>query len=80
MANFDQRDTTTTRRTFTLRTPTAFAELNKMLHCAELDYRRFHGLTDDAPLYDDFMTVDVGDDEVVVFFDYPGTARKQAQA
>jgi hypothetical protein len=51
-----------------------------MLHCAELDYRRFHGLTDDAPLYDDFMTVDVGDDEVVVFYDYPGTARKQAQA
>ena len=50
-----------------------------MLYFAEADYKRFHGLPDQASESDVHLTVDVGDAEVVVFFDYPGTAREQAK-
>ena len=78
MAEFSQSETTTTRRRFTLGTPTSYVELYKMLYAAEADFKRFHGLPDQASEMDVHLTVGVGDDEVVVFFDYPGTARVQA--
>lgn len=80
MAAFSQSETTTTRRTFTLGTPAAYVELYKMLYAAEAQFKHFHGLADQTELRDDALTVEVGDDEVLVFFDYPGTARKQANA
>ena len=79
MAQYEYTETTTTRRRYTLRTPAPYAELYKMLYGAEADYKQFHGLPDQAELRDDHLTVDSGDDEVVVFFDYPGTAREQVR-
>ena len=80
MAAFDQSETTTTRRRFTLGTPAPYAELYKMLYAAEADFKRFHNLPDQHDLLGGELTIAVGDDEVVVFFDYPGTARERSQA
>jgi hypothetical protein len=62
--------------------PTAwpYVELYKMLYGAEADYKSFHGLPDQASEFDIHLTVDVGDDEILVYFEYPGTARTQARA
>jgi hypothetical protein len=51
-----------------------------MLHAAENDYKHFHGLPDSASEMDVDLVMDVGDDEVIVYFDYPGAARTQANA
>ncbi|WP_194913245.1 hypothetical protein [Catenulispora rubra] len=79
MASYKWSETTTTRRTYTLRTPAPYVELYKMLYGAEADYKSFHGLTDEHELFDNNLMVDVGDDEVAVYFEYPGTARTQAR-
>jgi hypothetical protein len=46
-----------------------------MLHAAENDFKHFHGLPDKASEMDVHLVIDVGDAEVIVYFDYPGTAR-----
>jgi hypothetical protein len=78
MVNYGQDEQTTTRRRFRLRTPVSHIELYQLLYFAEADYKRFHGLPDQASESDVHLTIDVGDAEIVVFFDYDGTARKQA--
>jgi hypothetical protein len=75
MADWTRDETTTTRRSYRLHTPHSYIELYKMLHAAENDYKLFHGLPDKASEMDVHLTVGVGDDEVIVYFDYPGAAR-----
>ena len=79
MVNYDQDEKTTTRRRFRLRTPVPYTDLYQLLYLAEADYKRFHGLPDQASEMDVHLTVDICDDEIVVFFDYDGTARQQVK-
>jgi len=79
MINYDQDETTTTRRRYRLRTPASHIELYQLLYFAEADYKRFHDLPDQTSEADVHLTIDVGDAEIVVFFDYHGTAREQAK-
>jgi hypothetical protein len=79
MVTYDQDEKTTTRRRYRVHTPVPYAELYQLLYLAEADYKRFHGLPDQASELDVHLTVDVGDAEIVVFFDYDGTARKQVK-
>lgn len=73
MVSFDQDEKTTTRRNYRLRTPAPYTELYQLLYFAEADYKRFHGLPDQASEMDVHLTIDAGDDEI------DGNAPQQAK-
>lgn len=80
MATFSHRTVTSTRHEW--RVPAvepwgaAAGEIGKAWTAAAVQYRRLHGLPEDAALSDDSMWFKVGDDEIVIAFttETPGGA------
>ncbi|OPC84169.1 hypothetical protein B4N89_27475 [Embleya scabrispora] len=68
-----------TRREYTVRTVehaidarppwgATFSEISKALRSIETEYRQLHGLTADASIPDDALTMFPGDDELIIRF------------
>jgi hypothetical protein len=70
MANYERGEEKVTRVRYRLKTPSNGAELGKLLNAAALE--RAQQLNIDADhIYDDALTVDVGDDEIVIWWEMP---------
>lgn len=69
MASWSSGVSTTTRHYWTLPTPNDYVQLHQVLDVAEQERKRFLKLGDDAPRWDNDLMVDVGDAEIIVYFD-----------
>lgn len=65
----ERREFTTRHVEYLLPSGCAGGEVSKAYAVALADYRRLHGLPDDAPTYDDWLRFDARDDQIVISFD-----------
>lgn len=71
MANFTMDVEVVSRVRYRLKTPANGVELSKALYAAAQDRARQLGISQTS-LSDDALNVDVGDDEIVIWWEVPG--------
>ena len=69
MASFDRREVTIRRVEYSLDSPTNNGEMRKALTTAITEYRRLNNIGPGYHEYDDWLTIEARDGDVVLWFE-----------